>query len=236
VRQFLSFRFWLTLVTLVAVTGVLVLLLRNQSPPPGLPTASAEVASTHRVDLMAVVAKVTAAQGFDVADGAASADISLLLDANRTMVIKAGTPGDSTCTALDQPQQCVVAVTLLGDAVLWFSLVPGAAGATISLPSITSLPEAGWAQLANHWVVRRASVIERNCASDTSSLTDFIHQFGKRATATFNLDTQRLTKVVCTAGGVATTDSVASTDTTIVVPGGGVVGTDLGTNEGDTTP
>jgi hypothetical protein len=236
VRQFLSLRFWLTLLTLVGVTGALVLLLRDQSPPPGLPTAAAEVASTHRVDLLSVVAKATAAQGFEVADGAASADISLLLDANRTMVIKAGTPGDSTCTALDQPEQCVVAVTLLGDAVLWFSLVPGAPGATIVLPAVTSLPEAGWAQLANHWVVRRASVVDRNCATDTSSLTDFIHQFGKKATSTFNLETQKLTKVVCTEGGVATTDSLVSANSTIVVPGSGVVGTDLGTNEGDTTP
>jgi hypothetical protein len=236
VRQFLTIRFWLTVVALAAVAGALVLVFRDQSPPPGLPTASAEVASIHRVDLIAVVAKATAPSGFDVADGAASTDLALLLDANRTMVVKAGTPGESSCTALAQPGQCVVAATLLGDAVLWFALAPGVAGATVSLPAVTSLPEAGWAQLANHWLVRRASVIERNCATDTASLTDFIHQFGKRATSTFNLEVQKLTKVECTEGGVASTDSVAPPDTTVVAPGTGVVGTDLGTNEGDTTP
>jgi hypothetical protein len=236
VRQFLSLRFWLTLLALVGVAGALVLVFRNQSPPPGLPAAGTDVVATHRVDLVAVVAKVTAAPGFVVADGAASADASLLLDANRTMVIKAGTPGDSTCAALGQPEQCVIAATLLGDAVLWFSIVPGSPGASISLPAITSLPEAGWAQLANHWVVRRASVIDRNCVTDTSSITDFIHQFGKRATSTFNLETQKLTKVVCLGDGVPTTDSLVPSDTAVVVPGTGVVGTDLGTNEGDTTP
>ncbi len=235
-RQFLSLRFWLTVLALVAVAGALVLVFRNQSPPPGLPTAGSEVAATHRVDLVAVVAKATPAPGFDVADGAASADLALLLDANRTMVVKAGTPGESTCTALDQPEQCVVAATLLGDAVLWFALVPGTAGATVSLPAVVSLPEAGWAQLANRWLVRRASVVERNCPTDTVSLTEFVHQFGKRATSTFNLGAQKITKVVCTNGGVPTTDSVAPAETTIVVPGTGVVGTDLGTNEGDTTP
>ena len=233
-RQFLSLRFWLTVLALVGVAGALVLVLRHQSPPPGLPTAAVEAPSSHRVDLVAVVEKATAASGFDVADGAASADLALLLDANRTMVIKAGTPGETTCTGLDQPQQCVVAVTLLGDAVLWFSLVPGGASATISLPAVTSLPEAGWAQLANHWVLRRASVVERRCAADTSSLTDFIRQFGKRSTSTFNLETQKLTRVVCTNDGVPTTDSIAA-DTTLVGTGG-VTGTDLGTNEGVTTP
>jgi hypothetical protein len=236
VRQFLSLRFWLTVLALVGVAGALVLVLRTQSPPPGVPNAGAEVQATHRVDLISLVAKATPAPGFDVADGAASADLSLLLDANRTMVVKAGTPGESTCTALDQPQQCVVAATLLGDAVLWFALAPASAGATVSLPAITSLPEAGWAQLANHWVVRRASVVDRNCAKDTVSLTDFIHQFAKRATSTFNLETQRITKVVCTNDGVPTTDSIAPADTTPAVPGTGVPGTDLGTNEGDTTP
>jgi len=188
------------------------------------------------VDLVAVVAKATPAPGFDLTDGAASADLALLLDANRTMVVKAGTPGESTCTALDQPEQCVVAATLLGDAVLWFSLVPGTAGATVSFPAVVSLPEAGWAQLANHWIVRRASVVDRNCVKDTVSLTDFIHQFGKHATSTFNLETQKITKVVCTNDGVPTTDSIAPTDTSIGVPGTGVPGTDLGTNEGVTTP
>jgi hypothetical protein len=236
VRQFLSLRFWLTALALVGVAGALVLVFRNQSPPPGLPAAVGDVSATHRVDLVAVVSKGTAAPGFDVADGAASADLALLLDANRTMVIKAGTPGESTCSTLEQPEQCVVAVTLLGDAVLWFALVPGTAGASIALPAVTSLPEAGWAQLANHWIVRRASTVDRNCAKDTSSLTDFIHQFGKRATSTFNLETQKITKVVCTNDGVPTTDSIAPVDTTPAVPGSGVVGTDLGTNEGDTTP
>lgn len=235
-RQFLSLRFWLTVLALVAVAGALVLVFRNQSPPPGLPTAGADVVSTHRVDLVAVVAKATPAPGFDLTDGAASADLALLLDANRTMVVKAGTPGESTCTALDQPEQCVVAATLLGDAVLWFSLVPGTAGATVSFPAVVSLPEAGWAQLANHWIVRRASVVDRNCVKDTVSLTDFIHQFGKHATSTFNLETQKITKVVCTNDGVPTTDSIAPTDTSIGVPGTGVPGTDLGTNEGVTTP
>jgi hypothetical protein len=236
VRQFLSLRFWLTVLALVAVTGALVLVFRNQSPPPGLPTSGADVAATHRVDLVAVVAKATPAAGFDLTDGAASADLALLLDANRTMVVKAGTPGESTCSSLDQPERCVVVATLLGDAVLWFALVPGTAGASVSLPGVVALPEAGWAQLANRWLVRRASVVERNCAKDTVSLTDFIHQFGKRATSTFNLETQKLTKVACTNDGVPTTDSIAPTDTTLVVPGTGVVGTDLGTNEGDTTP
>jgi len=236
VRQFLSLRFWLTVLALVAVAGALVLVFRNQSPPPGLPTSGADVATTHRVDLVAVVAKATPAAGFDLTDGAASADLALLLDANRTMVVKAGTPGESTCSSLDQPERCVVVATLLGDAVLWFALVPGTAGASVSLPGVVALPEAGWAQLANRWLVRRASVVERNCAKDTVSLTDFIHQFGKRATSTFNLETQKLTKVACTNDGVLTTDSVAPTDTTLVVPGTGVVGTDLGTNEGDTTP
>ena len=238
-RQFLSPRFWLTLLALGAVVLGLVLTFRGSPPPPGRPAEARGSLATHRVDLIATVSKAVPGAGFAVDKGVSTADVALQLDANRTMVVKAGTPGDITCTQLDQPDSCAVAADLLGDGVVWFSIVPGVPGATLQLPGVISFPEAGWMELANHWLVHRSSTVERSCPIDTSSLTDFVHTFGVHATTTFNLQTQKATKVTCANGGVITTDSLVPPVTGPVVSGPtvtGPVGTDKGTNEGDSVP
>lgn len=228
-RQFLSPRFWVALLALGGLTLVLVLVFRGNSSSES-PAIRRATPVPHRVDLVAIVAQATPGAGFAIADGVTTADLALQLDATRTMLIKAGTPGDVSCTQLDQPGQCAVAVDLLGDAVLWFSIVPGSLGATLALPAVTSLPETGWVQLANHWIVRRSNTVDRSCPTATSSLTDFIHTFGVHSTSTFNLETQRVVQVVCPDGGVITTDSVVQPNDT------GPLTTDNGTHEGDTTP
>ena len=225
----MSFRFWLTLLALGGLALLTVFVFQGKSPLPGVPSSSGATPLGHRIDLVAMIAQATSASGFAMANGVTTTDLAVQLDATRTMVVKAGTPGSVACPELDQPARCAIAADLLGDAVVWFSIVPGSLSATLSLPAVTSLPEAGWVQLANGWIVRRSSAVERACATDTSSLTDFVRTFGERATSTFNLEIQRVVKVGCANGGVVTTDSVAPPVDT------GVVGTDNGTNEGDST-
>jgi hypothetical protein len=180
----------------------------------------AQAASERRIDLVSWIYQATPAAGFSVVDGVATTDLALQLDGTRTMVIKAGTPGEMDCPQFAVPAQCTVGVDLLGDGVLWFSIVPGAPGPTVQLPAVTRMLDGGWVQLANDWVVRRASVVERSCPEDTSSLPDFIDTYGKAAASTFNFETQKIVKVTCPRGGTDT--SVADTTVPVVVPDTGV--------------
>ena len=57
------------------------------------------------------------------------------------MRIAPGTPGESTCLNLWTPNQCGVLADVLGDAVVWFALVPQAPRQTAELPPIVDLDE-----------------------------------------------------------------------------------------------
>lgn len=196
-RQFFTVRFWLAVAALVGLAA-LALVVR------GLDSSSATSAAEsngRRVDLVQWIFQATAADGFEMKNGVTTADLSLQLDGARTMVVKAGTPGEVTCDDLLLPGRCTVAADLLGDAVLWFSIVPGSPDATIELPAVVELISGGWVRLSNDWVLRHAPKVERSCAADTSSLTDFINTFGERARSTFDFETQRIEKVTCPKDG-----------------------------------
>jgi hypothetical protein len=113
------------------------------------------------------------------------------------MIVKAGTPGEVSCPGLTGLAQCTVAADLLGDAVLWFSIVPGTPGSTVQLPAVVELLPGGWVRLADGWVLRHAAKVDRSCPEATASLVDFIDTFGSEATSTFNFDRQELVKVTC---------------------------------------
>ncbi len=196
-RQFFTLRFWLALAVLAAL-AVAALAVRTL----GGTTASATTdAVGRRIDVVQWVFQATAAEGFEMKDGVTTADLSLQLDGARTMVVKAGTPGEVKCDDLLLPGRCTVAADLLGDAVLWFSIIPGGPDATIELPAVVELVSGGWVRLSNDWVLRHAPRVERSCSADTSSLTDFINTFGERARSTFNYETQRIEKVTCPKDG-----------------------------------
>lgn len=205
-RQFLTLRFWLALGALGGLALALVLLFHRSTPTAATDAATGAPATERHIDLVSWVYQAYPQPGFAVRDGVATADLSLQLDGTRTMVIKAGTPGEQNCPALDQPAQCTVAADLLGDAVLWFGLVPGKPGSTVVLPAVMEMVDSPWVRLANGWVVRRASRVERVCPADTSSFADFIRTYGASATSTFNFDSQKIVRVTCSGDGVV--DSV----------------------------
>jgi hypothetical protein len=197
VRQLFTLRFWLAVGALVALAAV-ALAVRSFG---GASSATSADVVGRRIDLVQWVFQATAAKGFEVKDGVTTADLSLQLDGARTMVVKAGTPGEVKCDDLLLPGRCTVAADLLGDAVLWFSIVPGGPDATIELPAVAELVSGGWVRLSNDWVLRHAPRVERSCSADTSSLTDFINTFGERARSTFDYETQRIVKVTCPKDG-----------------------------------
>ena len=169
------------------------------------------------IDLVAFVSAVRPAAGFALVGGRTNSDLVLVLDGTRTMIVKAGTPGEINCPRLAEPFQCAVAADLLGDGVLWFSLLRGVPGATIELPAVTELIGDGRVSLANGWLLPNASVIERSCPEDTSSLAEFIKTFGTDATATFNIARQQIVKVTCAREPTVTTTTVTSTTGTTTV-------------------
>lgn len=224
-RQFFSPRFWLTLLALGGLVLVLTTVFDGKSTP-GIAPVQAEADPERTIDLVSWIYVATPQEGFGFQGGATTRDLALQLDATRTMVVKAGTPGEITCPTFDVPGTCTVAADLLGDAVLWFSIVPGPPGATVVLPAVVEMIDGGFVRLANDWIVRRASTVERSCVEDTSSLSDFIRTYGENATSTFNFETQKIVKVSCPREGTDTTDPVPSST---VVPSSVIVGTETET-------
>lgn len=166
------------------------------------------------VDFVALVQTVQLPPGFAMVGSHATADIHLTIDANRTMLVKAGTPGEIECLTIAEPSQCIVAADLLGDGVLWFSLVPGSAGAVVSLPAVVELLPGGWVRLANDWVVHHAPKVERSCVEDTTSLNNFIQIYGDTATSSYNVEQQRIVRVTCPRAPASTT--TIGTETSLV--------------------
>jgi hypothetical protein len=228
VRQFFSPRFWLSLAALAGLFLVLSAVF-GDSETPVITPAQADASSDRTIDLVSWIYVATPAPGFAIVDGVTTADLALQLDATRTMVVKAGTPGEIECPEFGVPAQCTVAADLLGDAVLWFGVVPGVPGSAVTLPAVVEMIDGGWVRLANDWIVRRASSVERSCAEDTSSLSDFIRTYGDRATSTFNFESQKVVKVTCPREGTDTTLPLDSIPGSTVVPSSIVVGTETET-------
>ena len=194
-RQFLSLRFWLTLACLAGLLLVLFVVFAGDDEPADGDAAPTN--STHRIDLVQWVFAVAPADGFEMVDGVATTDLAIVIDASRTMVVKAGTPGEIDCPRLTSVAQCTVAADLLGDAVLWFSIVRGPPSGVIHLPGVVDILDDGWVLLANDWIVRHAEKVERKCDEETSSLTSFIATFGDDATSTYSFESQQIISVTC---------------------------------------
>jgi hypothetical protein len=215
VRQFVSPRFWAALAALLAVTGGLwFFLVRDHSQ------AIADVAvakpAEHRIDVVSLVYSVDRDPEFAMVDGKAVGSMRLVLDGSRTMVVHPGTPGSVTCDQLTELARCVVAADLLGNAVVWFSVIPGAPNPTADLPGVVASRADNWVLLANGWEVRRSSVVERVCDDDTTGLDEFVQRFGGQSTAVFDFERQQVTEVVCPKATPATTTTTTPPVTEVV--------------------
>lgn len=215
-RQFFTLRFWLTLAALFGLAvGVAAFASTRESDAE--PAVEPGAASSERtIDLVAWVYAIQPPPGFEIVNGRTTTDLALVIDGTRTMIVKAGTQGEVSCERLTELAQCTVAADLLGDGVIWFSIVPGEPGPTIELPAVTELVDGGWVRLANGWVVQHAPAVDRSCPDDTASLTDFIEQFGATARATWNFEQQQIVKVTCPRAPLVTTTSSTAPPTTLL--------------------
>ena len=209
----------MTLLAMVALFGVATWIARSNGHDK--PKAVVGDPAGHSVDFIALVQTAQLPAGFAMFGGRSSADLYLTIDATRTMLVKAGTPGEVDCPLIAEPAQCIVAADLLGDGVLWFSLIPGTSGAVVSLPSVVEILPGGWVRLANDWVVRYAAKVERSCADETTSLTNFIEIYGDSATSSYNVEQQHIVRVTCPRASTATTsttiDPTATSDPTATI-------------------
>lgn len=150
----------------------------------------------HRIDLVDEVVRSNN-PGFRLdEDGLAVGDVVLTLDETRAVRIVAGTPGVDHCGALGSPGACAIVADLLGEAVVWFALVPMGAARSVPMPAIDVLDD-GKAHLVNGWVVDYAPVLDRRCDDEFVSYREFRDVLGDDFTALFDIDDRRLAAVVC---------------------------------------
>jgi hypothetical protein len=192
-RQFFSWRIWAAFAALIALAFALKTLL----PTSGTSDAAVSGTSARTIDFMAPVFQLLASTDFSVADGVVHGSADAVIDGNRTMHIVDGTLGSNSCTDITAVSACVVFADLLGEAVVWFALVPAEAGSKVTLPPVKSLLGNGLVQLSNGWIVRTATSVDYNCPQETGSLSEFVSKFGPKSTTTIDVAKQRVTAVQC---------------------------------------
>lgn len=163
----------------------------------------------HKVDLIANVNTINVDTAWSEAGATTSGGaVRLTLDDLRVLTIAEGTMVDNysevaACTDFNTPHACVLLADMLGDAVIWFALVP--ADKTngqefLTLPGLVDMQDNGnEGVLKNDWVINLATPVKRECGDvDTANLRDFITRFPHSAsTSTVNLITDNIVSVTC---------------------------------------
>jgi hypothetical protein len=197
VRQLLNVR----LVAAVVALFVLALFARAilTDDIPIVATTEPEVIE-RRIDLIEPIESATGSGPFTMpSSGVATEFFELTLDADRVLQITPGTFGQIDCDRLDETNRCAVLADMLGDAVVWFAILPQAPRATVELPPIIEL-EDGRAVFENGWRIPYARVIERDCdGEDIPTFSDFLRRFGPDSVTILDLDleTRQVTAVRC---------------------------------------
>jgi len=193
-RQFFGWRFWGAFAALALIAlGIVVYANGGEEEAPG--RAQARRDQLRLIDLASFVYAIED-DGFTMVEGYSRGYLDLILDGERTIRIPPGTPGAVRCDAMDQVGGCGVVADLLGDAVVWFTIVPLGPGLTIELPPIVDL-EDGYALLDNGWKLRYAPVLDRRCERETESFQEFLREFGPRSTTIVDPGENRVTAVAC---------------------------------------
>lgn len=172
------------------------------------PSGSDDVVTQRRINLFAVVDSLTADLGWEVQSGKTTAAMRLTLDDGRTLTIPDGTLVDDGsllpfCTDYVTPKACVLVADMLGQSVVWFSLVPvdtQDGDMVLTLPGLIDMQENGdEGVLRNNWVVRLATPVTRECSSQaTTSLRDFINRFPDTSSNSYvNLLSDQIDRVRC---------------------------------------
>lgn len=194
-RQLFNWRF----VAAVAALAALALLARAILTDNSSIEAVIEPEMIERkIDLIEPIESATSSGDFTVdPSGVTTGFIDLTLDAERVLRIVPGTLGQVECDDLDTTNRCAVLADMLGDAVVWFAILPQAPRATVELPPIVDLI-GGSAVLNSGWRLPYAPVIERDCGGeDIPTFSDFLRRFGPDSVTILDLETRQVTTVRC---------------------------------------
>jgi hypothetical protein len=150
-----------------------------------------------RIDLIAGVFVMETSDDFEVgSDGLTRGFLDFTLDDRKVLRVAPGTTGQVDCR-LTSISGCVVFADLLGEAVVWFAVLPRAERNTVELPPIVDL-EDGYALFANGWQIRYPPIIDRKCdGEDIVSFSDFLRRFGPGSTTVVDVETQQVLRVRC---------------------------------------
>ena len=171
-------------------------------------TAVSQGPARHRIDLVANVTGINMDIGWSMEGGSTREYARFVLDDLRVLTVAPGTsvagPGTvPQCTDFATPRACVLLADMLGEAIVWFALVPANTGTpaeTLELPGIVDMQANGdEGILPNGWVVRLATPTKRVCpGTDTSSLRDFITRFpADRARSLVDMRLDHVSQVEC---------------------------------------
>jgi hypothetical protein len=150
----------------------------------------------HRIDFVEEIQAVTNPQFALTIEGLAANDTDLIIDPSRTLRIVEGTPGVEHCPRFPAAGACAVVADLLGEAVVWFALIPNGSNRTVDLPAIDTL-DAGLATLVNGWQLPFAPVLDRRCPDEFTSYREFRDVLGDDFTSVYGIDDLRLVAVEC---------------------------------------
>ena len=193
------------LAVLLAVLVAVVFLVITQDSSSDISVSQ----TLHKIDLVASVDSInvdsTWSQESGVTRGGA---MRLSLDDLRVLTVQDGTltadyGSASACTDFAKPNACVLLADMLGDAVVWFALVPSDALAGrefLTLPGLVDMQANGdEGILRNGWVIKLATPVKRECGeTTTSSLRDFITRFPDQLSKSIvNLTTDNVVSVKC---------------------------------------
>jgi hypothetical protein len=195
VRQIFNWRF----VAAIAALAALALLARAILTDESSIEAVIEPDTIERtVDLIEPIQSATQSPTFAVGPGGVTTGfLDLTLDAERVVRIVPGTLGEIDCDELDGTNRCAVFADMLGDAVVWFAILPQAPRSTVELPPIIDLDE-GRAVFESGWRIPYAPVIERDCeGEDIPTFTDFLRRFGPDSVTIVDLEARQVTAVRC---------------------------------------
>lgn len=194
-RQLLNWRF----VAAVAALAVLALIANAVfADDEAIESVIAPEQLERRIDLMAPVVSATSSEEFGIStDGTTTGFLDLALGGDRVMGIVPGTYGEIDCDDLGEPGRCAVFADLLGDAVVWFSVLPLAPRATAELPPIVELQD-GDAVFVNGWRLPYAPVIERECGGeDIPTFSDFLRSHAEDSVSIVDLEAGEVVSVRC---------------------------------------
>lgn len=150
-----------------------------------------------QIDLIDPIAAATWSDEFEIGrDGVTIGFLDLTLDEQRVMRVAPGTPGEISCPDLAAENACAVFADMLGDAVVWFAILPQARRSTVELPPIVDLDE-GDAVFENGWRLPYPPVIERECPDEVPTFSEFLRHYGPNSVSIVDLETREVVAVRC---------------------------------------